>query len=154
MFNSKKHLRLIDYQDSYYYRQQRKKRRYKWLKLSLLMLLVFSFTLAIIPFANSNENNFEKIMNQSEFIHGPQLLFEHPDPSKRATLPVDIEANIQINGLVAFAEIKQTFINPHAIALEGTYQFPLPENSAVKQLMIKVGDIEIIGEIMEKKRQR
>jgi len=151
MFNSKKHLRLIDYQDSYYYRQQRKKRRYKWLKLSLLMLLVFSFTLAIIPFANSNENNFEKIMNQSEFIHGPQLLFEHPDPSKRATLPVDIEANIKINGLVAFAEIKQTFINPHAIALEGTYQFPLPENSAVKQLMIRVGDIEIIGEIMEKK---
>ena len=152
MFTSKKNLQLIDYQDSYYYRQQRIKRRNKWLKLSLLFLLILSLLLAFIPFAKSNENNFEKIvMSQNAFIHGPQLLFEHPNPSKRATLPIDIEADIQINGLVAYAEIKQTFINPHAIALEGTYQFPLPENSAVKQLMIKVGDIEITGEIMEKK---
>jgi Ca-activated chloride channel family protein len=152
MFTSKKNLQLIDYQDSYYYRSQRKKRRYKWLKLSLLFLFVLSLVLAFIPFAKSDENNLEKIVkSQNAFIHGPQLLFEHPNPSKRATLPVDIEATIQINGLVAYAEIKQTFINPHAIALEGTYQFPLPENSAVKQLMIKVGGIEIIGEIMEKK---
>jgi len=152
MFTSKKSLQLIDYQDSYYYRQQRKKRRGKWLKLFILLLIVLSLVLVFIPFAKSNENNLEKIItSQSPFVHGPQLLFEHPNPSKRATLPVDIEANIQINGLVAYAEIKQTFINPHAIALEGTYQFPLPENSAVKQLMIKVGDIEITGEIMEKK---
>ena len=152
MFTSKKNLQLIDYQDSYYYRQQRIKRRNKWLKLSLLFLLILSFLLAFIPFAKSSENNLEKIvMSKNVFIHGPQLLFEHPNPSKRATLPIDIEADIQINGLVAYAEIKQTFINPHAIALEGTYQFPLPENSAVKQLMIKVGDIEITGEIMEKK---
>jgi Ca-activated chloride channel family protein len=152
MFTSKKNLRLIDYQDSYYYRQQRKKRRNKWLKLSLLFLLVFTLLIVIVPFAKSNKYDLENtITTQSSFFHGPQLIFEHPNPSKRATLPVDIEANIQINGLVAFAEIKQTFINPHAIALEGTYQFPLPENSAVKQLMIKVGDIEIIGEIMEKK---
>jgi Ca-activated chloride channel family protein len=152
MFTSKKRLQFIDYQDSYYYRQQRKKRRNKWLKLSLLFLFVFSLFLAIIPFAKSDEINLEKIVkSQNTFIHGPQLLFEHPNPSQRATLPIDIRADIQINGLVAYVEIKQTFINPHAIALEGTYQFPLPENSAVKQLMIKVGDIEIIGEIMEKK---
>jgi Ca-activated chloride channel family protein len=152
MFTTKKNLQLIDYQDSYYYRLQRKKRRNKWLKLSFLLLLIFLLVLVFAPFAKSNENKLEKpVMTHNEYIHGPQLLFEHPNPSKRATLPVDIDANIQINGLVAYAEIKQTFINPHAIALEGTYQFPLPENSAVKKLMIKVGDVEIIGEIMEKK---
>jgi len=69
----------------------------------------------------------------------------------RVTLPVDIEANIEVNGLIAYAEITQTFINPHAIALEGKYQFPLPENSAVQQLFIKMDDKEIIGEIIEKK---
>jgi Ca-activated chloride channel family protein len=151
MFTSKKNLRLIDYQDSYYFRQQRKKRRNKWLKLSLLLVLIFLFTLVFVPYAKSTENNLDKITkNKNAYIHGPQLIFEHPNPSQRATLPVDIVANIQINGLVAYAEIKQTFINPHAVALEGTYQFPLPENSAVKQLRIKVGDIEIVGEIMEK----
>ena len=52
---------------------------------------------------------------------------------------------------MTYAEIKQTFINPYPMALEGKYQFPLPENSAVKQVKVKIGDKEIIGEIMEKK---
>ncbi len=155
MFTSKKKLHLIDYQDSYYYRQQRKNRRNNWLKLSMILLLIISLVLLalfFVPFAQSSQLYIkEKIYSNNSLIHGPQLLFDHPNPAMRATLPVDIEANIEINGLVAYAEIKQTFVNPHFIALEGKYQFPLPENSAVKQLIVKVGDKEIVGEIMEKK---
>ena len=164
MFTSKKNLQFIDYKNSYYCQQQRKKRRYKWLKISLLLLLIMSLALVFMPFAQSNQfDSKEQIKQGNAFVHGPQLLFENPnknqDPNKsqspcsamRATFPVDIKANIEINGLVAYAEIKQTFINPYNIALAGKYQFPLPENSAVKQLMIKMGDVEIIGEIMEKK---
>jgi Ca-activated chloride channel family protein len=164
MFTSKKNLQLIDYKNSYYCQQQRKKRRYKWLKISLLLLLIVSLSLVFMPFAQSNQlDSKEQIKQGNAFVHGPQLLFENPNqnqnPNKsqspksamRATFPVDIKANIEINGLVAYAEIKQTFINPYNIALAGKYQFPLPENSAVKQLMIKMGDVEIIGEIMEKK---
>lgn len=162
MFTSKKNLQLLDYKNSYYCQQQRKKRRYKWLKISLLLLLITSLALVFMPFAQSNQlDSEEKIKRGNTLVHGPQLLFENPNksPNKsqslnsamRATFPVDIQANIEINGLVAYAEIKQTFINPYNIALAGKYQFPLPENSAVKQLMIKIGDVEIIGEIMEKK---
>ncbi|TWX67912.1 marine proteobacterial sortase target protein [Colwellia demingiae] len=164
MFTSKKNLQLIDYKNSYYCQQQRKKRRYKWLKISLFLLLIISLALVFMPFAQSNQfDSKEQIKRDNALIHGPQLLFENPDksPNKsqgqspnsamRATFPVDIEANIEINGLVAYAEIKQTFINPYNIALAGKYQFPLPENSAVKQLKIKIGDVEILGEIMEKK---
>lgn len=156
MFTSKKNLQLIDYQDSYYCRQQRKKRRYKWLKILFLILLISALALFYIPFAQSNQLFLPKeIKRDNAFIQGPQILFHHQNESKntamRASLPIDIEANIEINGLVAYAEVKQTFINPHAIDLEGKYQFPLPENSAVKQLIIKMGDKEIIGEIMEKK---
>ncbi|NQZ21875.1 MAG: marine proteobacterial sortase target protein [Colwellia sp.] len=152
MFTSKKKLQLIDYQDSYYYRKQRNKRRNKWLKLSLLVLVIIVLVFIFAPFAQSNPFYLEKkVTNENALIQGPQLVFDHPNPTMRATLPIDIEANIEINGLVAYVEIKQTFINPHGIALEGKYQFPLPENSAVKQLIIKVADKEIIGEIMEKK---
>ncbi|PHR85059.1 MAG: marine proteobacterial sortase target protein [Colwellia sp.] len=156
MFTAKKNLQIIDYQNSYYCRQQRKKRRYKWLKISLLFLLIISLALFFVPFAQSNQLDFEKpIKHDNAFIHGPQLIFENlnksQNPVMRASFPVDIEANIEINGLVAYLEIKQTFINPYAIALAAKYQFPLPENSAVKQLRIKIGDTEIIGEIMEKK---
>lgn len=158
MFTSKKNLQLIDYKNSYYCQQQRKKRRYKWLKISLLLLLIISLVLVFMPYAQSEQLvSQEQIKQGNAFIHGPQLLFESPNknqspnPAMRATFPVDIKANIEINGLVAYAEIKQTFINPYNIALAGKYQFPLPENSAVKQLMIKIGDVEILGEIMEKK---
>ncbi|NQY87891.1 MAG: marine proteobacterial sortase target protein [Colwellia sp.] len=154
MFTAKKNIQLIDYQDSYYYRQQRKKRRYQWLKFSLLIavILVALLPFFFVPFAQSNPLYIkEQVKADNTFIHGPQLLFDHPNPAMRATFPVDITANIEINGLVAYAEITQTFINPHAIALHGSYQFPLPESAAVKQLIIKIGDKEIIGEIMEKK---
>ena len=167
MFTSKKNLQLIDYKNSYYCQQQRKKRRNKWLKMSLLLLLIISLALVFMPFAQSNQlGSKEQIKQGNALIHGPQLLFENPDKSQnpnnsqslnsamRASFPVDIKANIEINGLVAYAEIKQTFINPYNIALAGKYQFPLPENSAVKQLMIKMGDVEILGEIMEKKQQK
>jgi Ca-activated chloride channel family protein len=168
MFTSKKKLPLIDYQNSHYCQQQRKKRRFKWLKILLLLSLIISLVLFFVPFSQSNQlYSNEQVKRDNALIHGPQLLFSNPNldqsqsPSQssatepntamRATFPVDIEANIEINGLVAYAEIKQTFINPYAIALEGKYQFPLPENSAVKQLIVKMGDKEIIGEIMEKK---
>lgn len=152
MFTSKKNLQLIDYKNSTYYRQQSKKRRYKWLKYSLILLLIIIVSLVLVPFAQSNPLYMkEQLQTDNVFIHGPTLIFEHPNKAIRATLPIDIQTNIEINGLVAYVEINQTFINPYAIALEGKYQFPLPENSAVKRLIIKMDDKEIIGEIMEKK---
>lgn len=153
MFTSKKNLRLIDYQDSYYYRQQRRKRRIQWLKLLLFIFIFALLALFLAPFAQSQPQHINEQKPNSrnnDYKQGPQLIFEHPNPAMAATFPVDIEANIEINGLVAYAEIKQTFINPHAVQLNGKYQFPLPENSAVKHLMIKIGNKEIEGEIMEK----
>ncbi|MFQ3195693.1 MAG: Ca-activated chloride channel family protein, partial [Colwellia sp.] len=155
MFSSKKSLKFVDYQDSYYYRQQRKKRRNKWLKLSLILLLIGFFALFFIPFAQSNNMDMDKmIANDNSLIEGPQLHFEHPNPKMRTTFPVDIKADVEINGLVAHVTMQQTFINPHAITLEGAYQFPLPEGAAVKKLLISVGDKEIVGKIMEKETAR
>jgi Ca-activated chloride channel family protein len=156
MFISNKNRQDIDYQNSYHSRQQRKKQRYKWIKALLLLFVIIVLVLTFSPFAKSNQLQFEKqLNNDNALIHGPQLVFTNPNkspnPAMQATFPVDIEANIEINGLVTYAVIKQTFINPHAITLEGKYQFPLPESSAVKQVIIKMADKEIIGEIMEKK---
>ena len=152
MFTSRKNRQFIDYQDSYYYRQQNKKRRNKWLKLSLLVFLILLSSLALVRYAQSSEMALteDTANNNNTLIYGPQLLFDHPNPAKQANLPLDIQTNVEINGLIAYVEIKQTFVNPHAIALEGTYQFPLPEDAAIKRLMIKVGDNEIVGEIMAK----
>ena len=159
MFNSNKNLRLIDYQDSYFYQQKRKKARRRWLKAFLAITLLLLLVAVVVPLAQSqNINNelgsvqlFNGEKSENGLIHGPQLLFNHPDKNKRVALPVDITADIEISGLMAYTQIKQVFINPYNIELEGKYQFPLPENAAIKHLTVKVGDKEIVGQIMEKK---
>jgi Ca-activated chloride channel family protein len=156
VFNSNKKLQLIDYQDSYFYQQKRKQQRRKWLKLALLIILFLLLIAVIVPLAQSKNIN-QKLESQTpliterNLIRGPQLLFNHPDKTKRVALPIDITANVEISGLMAYAQIKQVFINPYNIELEGKYQFPLPESAAIKHLTVKVADKEIIGQIMEKK---
>jgi Ca-activated chloride channel family protein len=156
VFNSNKSLRLIDYQDSYFYQQKRKKQRRKWLKYFLVITLFVLLAAVIVPLAQSKALNHEldsktPLLTENSHIYGPQLLFSHPDKDKRVALPIDITANIEVNGLMAYTEIKQIFVNPYNIELEGKYQFPLPENAAIKHLFVKVADKEIIGQIMEKK---
>ncbi len=156
MFNSNKNLTLIDYQDSYFYQQQRKKQRCKWVKFALVIMLLAILVAVIVPSARASLPNNELgsqtlAPTENALTHGPQLIFSHPDNPQRIALPIDITANIEISGMVAYAQIKQVFINPYNIELEGKYQFPLPENAAIKNLKVQVADKEIIGEIMEKK---
>ena len=156
MFNSNKKLIFVDYQDSYFYQQKRKKQRRKWFKYLLLFAFLATLIVAIVPLTRANSFNAElnsqaTSSSESGLIQGPQLIFAHPDNSKHIALPLDITLNIEVNGLVAYAQIKQVFINPYNIELEGKYQFPLPENAAIKHLKVKVADKEIIGQIMEKK---
>ncbi|GHE85674.1 marine proteobacterial sortase target protein [Thalassotalea profundi] len=165
MFNSYKKIQFIDYQDSYIYQQKRKKQRRKWLKLIILVTLLVFLITVIVPLAQSQHINIqaanlsltETIPSQNgtnhdnNLIYSPQLIFDHPNNYQHIGLPIDINANVEISGLIAYTTIKQVFINPYAAELEGKYQFPLPENSAVKHLVIKIGDKEIVGQIMEKK---
>ncbi|MGE5130629.1 MAG: VIT domain-containing protein, partial [Sphingomonadaceae bacterium] len=56
----------------------------------------------------------------------------------------------QVSGMVARARVVQTFRNPGEGWYEGIYVFPLPENSAVDRLRLRVGERIIEGEIRER----
>ena len=56
----------------------------------------------------------------------------------------------QISGNVARVEVRQTFTNPYDFPLEAVYQFPLPENAAVDEMEIQIGDLIVRGEIKER----
>ena len=60
------------------------------------------------------------------------------------------DVDITITGLTARVKVTQTFENDNNQWVEGLYLFPLPENSAVDHLSMKVGERIIIGEIKEK----
>jgi Ca-activated chloride channel family protein len=61
---------------------------------------------------------------------------------------------IEVVGGIARVTVRQRFRNPSKLWLAGTYIFPLPENSAVDRLRIRVGDRVIQGKILEKKEAK
>lgn len=61
---------------------------------------------------------------------------------------------LQIQGLAARVELTQRFKNTSNEWVNATYVFPLPEDSAVSRLTMKVGERLIEGEIQEKQKAR
>mgnify|MGYP007055210883 CR=1 FL=1 len=95
MFNSNKKLIFVDYQDSYFYQQKRKKQRRKWFKYLLLFAFLATLIVAIVPLTRANSFNAElnsqaTSSSESGLIQGPQLIFAHPDNSMHIALPLDI----------------------------------------------------------------
>lgn len=69
-------------------------------------------------------------------------------------LALDTSIQLDITGLVARVEITQRFTNRSNLWSEGVYQFPLPQGAAVDQMLIKVGERILEGEIQEKETAR
>lgn len=63
---------------------------------------------------------------------------------------LDQEVHIQVSGLVARTQVVQRFINRSEGWLHGVYVFPLPDNSAVDRLRMRIGERTVVGEIKEK----
>ncbi|HXU70788.1 MAG TPA: VIT and VWA domain-containing protein [Polyangia bacterium] len=56
-----------------------------------------------------------------------------------------------VTGNIARVEVTQLYQNPSAQRLEAVYQFPLPENAAVTDMMFRIGKRVVVSEV--KKRQ-
>lgn len=67
---------------------------------------------------------------------------------------VSTDVTIRIAGPVARAQVVQTFRNPESDWYEGVYVFPLPDNSAVDRLRLRVGERLVEGEIKERAAAR
>ncbi|MCP3852297.1 MAG: marine proteobacterial sortase target protein [Gammaproteobacteria bacterium] len=62
--------------------------------------------------------------------------------------------DFKVSGLVALVKVQQHFKNTSEQWVEGRYVFPLPEDSAVNKMRIKIGDRLIEGEIKEKQEAK
>ena len=71
------------------------------------------------------------------------------------TLPLEhTSVKADISGYVARVEVRQSYGNPSTNPLEATYTFPLPENSAVDDMRIRIGDREIRADIKRRDEAR
>ena len=89
----------------------------------------------------------------------PPIRPPHPPrpPSPPAFIPLAVKnhkVNCQINNGVAVTRIDQTFYNPNARQVEGTYIFPLDDDIALGSFSMFVNGQEIEGEILERDKAR
>jgi len=79
------------------------------------------------------------------------MLAKLPTEEKEVPVPLkhtDVKA--AISGYIATVEVTQQFHNPYSVKIEAVYVFPLPQNSAVNEFVMTVGERRIRGIIRER----
>jgi Ca-activated chloride channel family protein len=98
-----------------------------------------------------------------EKVEGPLVLLTDPGElpelrvasEERPALPLEhTHVRARLSGFVAEVEVAQTFSNAHPEPIEAVYIFPLPENSAVHHMEMRIGERVIVAEIKERNQAR
>lgn len=75
-------------------------------------------------------------------------------PGRETPVPVPLEhtdVRASIAGFLATTDVVQTFHNPFDTKIEAVYVFPLPENAAVSEFVMSIGERRIRGIIRERR---
>ena len=68
---------------------------------------------------------------------------------RKAVCPLkETKVNAQISGFLSRVTVTQEFENPFKDRIEAVYTFPLPQNAAVDDMTMKVGERTIKGKIL------
>src|SRR5260370_27918804 len=106
-------------------------------KLAVLIIL-------LIPIAANAQVTLDEVKSGT-------LLLKTNQPGVYVAAPtVETDVDLRVRGLILRGEVTQRFLNPQSSCVEAVYAFPLPEDSAVDTLRMKVGNRVIEGEIKEK----
>ncbi|MCO5106663.1 MAG: marine proteobacterial sortase target protein [Burkholderiaceae bacterium] len=81
------------------------------------------------------------------------LLFRTTQGLKAAPL-LSSDVQVEVTGPVVRTTVTQTYDNPGHVWLEGIYAFPLPDDSAVDRLQMRVGERLVEGRIRERDAAR
>ena len=77
-----------------------------------------------------------------------QLTVIEPDGKPGANCPLEhTSVKAEVSGFLAKVEVKQVFRNPGQEKIEAVYTFPLSANGAVDEMLMKIGDKVVSGEI-------
>ncbi|HWL92169.1 MAG TPA: VIT domain-containing protein, partial [Phycisphaerae bacterium] len=80
------------------------------------------------------------------------LLATVPGETKKVSVPLkhtDVQAHI--SAYIATVDVTQKYENPYDAKIEAVYVFPLPENAAINEFIMTIGERRIRGIIRERK---
>lgn len=86
--------------------------------------------------------------------HGGQMVATTPDGRKLALPTVKSDYKVDIRGDLATVTVEQRFENPGEVPLNATYQFPMAEDAAVYEMIMRVGDERIRADIQKKEQAK
>ena len=92
---------------------------------------------------------------QSEKITEGSLRVVGIEAKKPQLCPLkSTKVSADVRGFVSRVTVTQSFQNPFDRAIEAVYTFPLPNDAAVDNMTIRIGDRTIKGKIMERQKAR
>lgn len=81
----------------------------------------------------------------------PELRARVPDRSEEIPLPlVHTDVVAQVSAFVASVRVQQQYYNPYDGKIEAVYVFPLPQNAAVSDFVMTIGNRRIRGVVRER----
>jgi len=84
-----------------------------------------------------------------------QLLFAGDRPGHYTpAIMLGSKVRFDISGMIATVAVEQSFRNDSGRAVEGVYGFPLPDNAAVRQMEMTIGERRIVGKIREREEAK
>ncbi len=89
--------------------------------------------------------------DEGDFPGSGALMAKLPETEKEVPVPLkhtDVKASI--SGYIATVEVTQKFHNPYDEKIEAKYVFPLPQNAAINEFIMTIGDRRIRGIIRER----
>ena len=110
--------------------------------LSFLLISCFTFASATVGFEPAQQNNSAELFLTE--------LSNNGQGQKTRAILLDTSVTGEINGMVATITINQTFKNTSANWVDGVYTFPLPEDAAVDDLTLIIGERIIKSTVKEK----
>ena len=91
---------------------------------------------------------------QPEEVRRGELLIAMDDGRLHPAPLLSQQVAMKISGIVARVVVEQLFVNTSESWIEAVYVFPLPDESSVDHLRLKVGERLLEGQIMEKEEAR
>jgi len=64
------------------------------------------------------------------------------------------DVHVSISGHIAYVSVTQKFTNPFKVKIEAVYTFPLGSDAAVGEMMMTIGDRQIVGKIKPREEAR
>jgi Ca-activated chloride channel family protein len=117
-------------------------------------------TFAAPPQDNDDFPGCGSLMTRRPGDDGPAAGERHPDDDRDArtsrterSVPIPLKhtaVDARIDGYISTVRVTQQFENPFSEKIEALYVFPLPENAAVSDFVMTVGDRHIRGVIRER----